>query len=648
MSYIGRGLQSGAFRQLDDISSGFDGSDTTHTMQVNSTNVTVGDVNQILLSLGGVIQKPGTDFTVSSSTLTFTTAPAANTSFFAILLGSDNGGTVTPTDASVTNDKISSALTTIAGLTSAGAAGTVTSIAGANILVEANSLFIGDDVSGTTDTAANSVAVGIDALDAVTTGDANVAIGKSALSGNTTGGNNIAIGNQALNAPDTESSNIAIGSNALNGSVAGGEYNVAIGVTAGNALTSADYVVAIGNAAGSAITTGGKHILIGHNAGSGLTTSAGSCVYIGTGAGSGSNNDAETNNIGIGEDTMGAAGNTINGAEYNIAIGNLALDALTTGDYNLAVGYQAGSALTTGSYNHLFGREAGKSITTANHNTLLGSAAGTAITTGGGNVIIGEAGFAFDTETNNMAIGHAAFGGSSIAGAEYNLFIGNYSGDAVTSGDTNTAVGYSAGTAITTGASNVCLGKDAGDTITTGDKNIVIGQNAAVYANDSDNGIIIGHDLAAYATNTHITMGTGSGTDRIYVAYHSNATWARVSDERYKENIKPNTDCGLDFINDLNPVTFTWKAKADIDPSLPDYDETKLEPTYDKKMYGMIAQEVKSAMDKHGIEDFGGWGIEEKHGIQSVAQSMFVYPLIKAVQELSIEVEQLKEKIKEA
>jgi len=75
-------------------------------MQVNSTNVTVGDVNQILLSLGGVIQKPGTDFTVSASVLTFTTAPAANTSFFAILLGSDNGGTTTPTDKSVTVGKI--------------------------------------------------------------------------------------------------------------------------------------------------------------------------------------------------------------------------------------------------------------------------------------------------------------------------------------------------------------------------------------------------------------------------------------------------------------------------------------------------------------------------------------------------------------
>jgi len=106
MAYIGRSLQAGSFRQLDDISSSFNGSTTAFTMQVNSTNVSVGDVNQILLSLGGVIQKPGTDFTVSGSTLTFTTAPAANTSFFAVLLGSDNGGTVTPTDGSVTTSKI--------------------------------------------------------------------------------------------------------------------------------------------------------------------------------------------------------------------------------------------------------------------------------------------------------------------------------------------------------------------------------------------------------------------------------------------------------------------------------------------------------------------------------------------------------------
>ena len=32
MSYIGRQNLGGAYRQLDDISSGFDGSDTTHTL----------------------------------------------------------------------------------------------------------------------------------------------------------------------------------------------------------------------------------------------------------------------------------------------------------------------------------------------------------------------------------------------------------------------------------------------------------------------------------------------------------------------------------------------------------------------------------------------------------------------------------------
>ena len=106
MAYIGRQNLGGAYRQLDDISSSFNSSTTAFTMQVNSTNESLGDVNQIVLSLGGVVQKPGTDFTISGSTLTFTTAPAANTSFFAILLGSDNGGTVTPTDGSVTTDKI--------------------------------------------------------------------------------------------------------------------------------------------------------------------------------------------------------------------------------------------------------------------------------------------------------------------------------------------------------------------------------------------------------------------------------------------------------------------------------------------------------------------------------------------------------------
>ena len=169
MAYIGRQNLGGAYRQLDDISSGFDGSDTTHTMQVTSQNVTVGDVNQIILSLGGVIQKPGTDFTVSGSVLTFTTAPASGLSFFAILLGSDNGGTVTPTDGSVTTDKFASGV-------AIGATGTANTLAGIPFYRADNSIYT-HDVSGTDSTAEQNTAYGIGALDAVTTGDKNTAIG---------------------------------------------------------------------------------------------------------------------------------------------------------------------------------------------------------------------------------------------------------------------------------------------------------------------------------------------------------------------------------------------------------------------------------------------------------------------------------------
>jgi hypothetical protein len=62
-------------------------------------------------------------------------------------------------------------------------------------------------------------------------------------------------------------------------------------------------------------------------------------------------------------------------------------------------------------------------------------------------------------------------------------------------------------------------------------------------------------------------------------------------------------------------------------------------------LYGLIAQEVKAVLDKHEITDFGGWTQEDDSEIQGIAQSMFVYPLIKAVQELSAEVEELKSKL---
>ena len=67
--------------------------------------------------------------------------------------------------------------------------------------------------------------------------------------------------------------------------------------------------------------------------------------------------------------------------------------------------------------------------------------------------------------------------------------------------------------------------------------------------------------------------------------------------------------------------------------------------TNGKKLYGLIAQEVKESLDKHNITDFGGWNVEEGSSIQAISQEMFVHPLIKAVQELSAKVEELENKL---
>ena len=87
MTYIGPEPNPGQNREVDNISSGFNGSTTAFTLQVNSQNVSPGSANAIIVSLGGVVQNPGTDYTVAASTLTFTTAPASGLSFFGLVLG---------------------------------------------------------------------------------------------------------------------------------------------------------------------------------------------------------------------------------------------------------------------------------------------------------------------------------------------------------------------------------------------------------------------------------------------------------------------------------------------------------------------------------------------------------------------------------
>ena len=111
MPYVGPQPKLGRNREVDDISSGFNGSTTAFTLQVSGSNVSPGTANDIVVSLGGVIQNPNQDFTIAGSTITFTTAPASGLSFFAVVLGqSIDSSIVAPGDGTVTGTKLSSPL----------------------------------------------------------------------------------------------------------------------------------------------------------------------------------------------------------------------------------------------------------------------------------------------------------------------------------------------------------------------------------------------------------------------------------------------------------------------------------------------------------------------------------------------------------
>ena len=107
MAYIGQRPVIGRYIKLDQISSGFNGSNTGFSMTAGSQAVFPGTARNLLLSLGGVIQEPDTDFTISGSTLTFTTPPVANTTFFAVIFG-DMQSTGTPSDGTVLPASIAS------------------------------------------------------------------------------------------------------------------------------------------------------------------------------------------------------------------------------------------------------------------------------------------------------------------------------------------------------------------------------------------------------------------------------------------------------------------------------------------------------------------------------------------------------------
>ena len=130
-------------------------------------------------------------------------------------------------------------------------------------------------------------------------------------------------------------------------------------------------------------------------------------------------------------------------------------------------------------------------------------------------------------------------------------------------------------------------------------------------------------------------------------AAHGNVTWATVSDVRVKKDIEDST-AGLSFINDLRPRTFKFKNKGDLPKEFTgSYEEGSTEAYKNSKtQHGFIAQEVKEAIDNHSdiTDGFKLWDVRET-GQQEVAEAALIPMLVKAIQEMSTQVDELKSEL---
>lgn len=148
----------------------------------------------------------------------------------------------------------------------------------------------------------------------------------------------------------------------------------------------------------------------------------------------------------------------------------------------------------------------------------------------------------------------------------------------------------------------------------------------------------------------------GTSSLRWSVVYAATGT-INTSDARLKTDIKP-TALGLNFIKQLNPVSYKWISGGKVNTGkvvkkiLESGETINVDEVVDvvgtRTHYGLLAQEVKQVVDNSGVGDFAGWVIGDKNNPnseQGLRYDQFIAPLIKAVQELSAEVEALKAKL---
>jgi hypothetical protein len=336
--------------------------------------------------------------------------------------------------------------------------------------------------------------------------------------------------------------------------------------------------------------------------------------------------DISVNGLTVGKGTASVANNT--------ALGVTALNAITSGNNNTAIGKDAGKAITTAGNNTIVGSLAGDALTTSGNNTIVGYNSMPVATTGcSSNVVVGAnlLSSAVTGTFGNTVLGEGC--GISLTSGYYNVAIGQTCLESQTSANYNVAIGNNAGTGSGGGANNIYIGNTISASSGADVTNIGpgTGNASATYTNVTN----IGHDAAASsatASNT-ITLGDANITSlRCQVT-----SITSLSDERDKKNISP-LNVGLDFVNTLKPVSFDWNMRPKLD------EEGNVVSTgkVDMPDIGFIAQDVVKAEDDLGLAEYLQLSYRDNPEALEVSQGRLIPILVKAIQDLSAEVEALK------
>ena len=271
---------------------------------------------------------------------------------------------------------------------------------------------------------------------------------------------------------------------------------------------------------------------------------------------------------------------------------------------NVFLGYKAGNT-TYGDYNVAIGSEAFEGAGTHTANTVSIGYKAMGSNAGNNNTAVGYEALKVCAGTNSTAFGYQALVACTAAQC---VSVGAFAGKSTTSGENITAIGFNSGPNNTSGTNNTYCGRESGQNITTGSNNLCLGYQSNASAVDADN---------------EITLGNSS----ISALRCQVQSISSLSDRRDKTEINT-LDLGLDFINSLKPVKFKWDSREGI----------AKDGTYEA---GFIAQDFQQ-VQKDNDADYLNLVLDTNPEKLEATPGKLIPILVKAIQELKVEVETLK------